>query len=126
MSSQQLPTGCSFRPALIQPVSYEDELSITSVCWAGSWRVTFCGAIDLFSAPGIGEAAAFIAARGGTDIEIDLSRVTFIDASGWNSIQRACHLLRAAGASCRLVEPSAAVLRVARILAHRPVWAIAA
>lgn len=109
-----------------EDISTCQTFSLTSVCWAGSWRVTVAGEIDIAAAGAMAEAATFMAGRGATDVELDLSRVTFMDCGGWASVLRAQRLLRLTGARCQVTALSPAALVVARILADEAVWSLAA
>lgn len=51
------------------------------------------------------------------DVDLDLSRVTFIDSSGWDGVTGAVDILRQAGISARVVNGSQPVKRLQSLLA---------
>jgi anti-sigma B factor antagonist len=95
------------------------DLQFTTRWMSGHQSVAIAGDIDACTAPAmlayVLNAAADSNGRvGGSDLVMDLSAVTFMDASGLSALTRADSGARQAGRQLRLAAPTA---RVARLLA---------
>ncbi|MFF4587981.1 STAS domain-containing protein [Streptomyces sp. NPDC001388] len=77
--------------------------------------ITLVGEIDLTTAPLVSEALAACLRDGVRRIDIDLTAVTFCDASGLNAFLRASRLATDADSSLRLHHPSPCMARVIEI-----------
>ncbi|MFD3582657.1 STAS domain-containing protein [Streptomyces sp. NPDC058683] len=77
--------------------------------------ITLAGEIDLATAPQVSEALAECLSDGIRGIDVDLTAVTFCDASGLNAFLRAYRLVTDAGTTLRLHHPSQAMARVIEI-----------
>ncbi|MER5529887.1 STAS domain-containing protein [Streptomyces sp. NPDC002677] len=77
--------------------------------------ITLAGEIDLATAPQVSEALAECLSDGIRSIDVDLTAVTFCDASGLNAFLTAFRLVTDAGMTLRLRYPSQAVARVIEI-----------
>jgi anti-sigma B factor antagonist len=76
--------------------------------------VTISGEIDIATSPAMGDALA--AGRGPAHLEVDMSAVTFMDASGIGVLLAARQRAVDGGGSLTLRAPSWAVRRVTAIL----------
>ena len=76
--------------------------------------VTISGEIDIATSPAMGDALA--AGRGPAHLEVDMSAVTFMDASGIGVLLAARQRAVDGGGSLTLRAPSWAVRRVTGIL----------
>lgn len=70
------------------------------------------GEIDLATAPAVGTAVQGCVSRGVRNIVVDLTRLTFCDASGLNAFLTASLYVGAIGGQLRLRGPTPAVRRV--------------
>ncbi|MER5795503.1 STAS domain-containing protein [Streptomyces sp. NPDC001980] len=77
--------------------------------------ITLVGEIDLATAPQVSEALAECLSDGIRSIDVDLTAVTFCDASGLNAFLTAFRLVTDAGTALRLHYPSRAMARVIEI-----------
>jgi anti-anti-sigma factor len=95
------------------------DLQFTTRWMNGHQIVAIAGDIDACTAPAmlayvLNAAAESDGGAGGSDLVMDLSAVTFMDASGLSALTRAHGGARQAGRHLRLAAPTA---RVARLLA---------
>jgi anti-sigma B factor antagonist len=95
------------------------DLQFTTRWMNGHQIVTIAGDIDACTAPAmlayvLNAAAGSDGGVGGSDLVMDLSAVTFMDASGLSALTRADGGARRAGRQLRLAAPTS---RVARLLA---------
>jgi anti-anti-sigma factor len=95
------------------------DLQFTTRWMNGHQIVAIAGDIDACSAPAmlayvLNAAADSGDGAGGSDLVMDLSAVTFMDASGLSALTRADGSARRAGRHLRLAAPTA---RIARLLA---------
>ncbi len=94
------------------------DLQFTTRWMNGHQIVAIAGDIDACTAPAmlayVLNAADSDGGAGGSDLVMDLSAVTFMDASGLSALMRADAGARQAGRQLRLAAPTA---RVARLLA---------
>jgi anti-sigma B factor antagonist len=95
------------------------DLQFTTRWMNGHQIVAIAGDIDACTAPAmlsyvLNTAADSDGGAGGSDLVMDLSAVTFMDASGLSALTRANGGARQAGRHLRLAAPTA---RVARLLA---------
>jgi anti-sigma B factor antagonist len=94
------------------------DLQLTTRCLHGHQVVVVAGEIDISTTPVLNayllNAAYTTSGKGGIDLVVDLSAVTFMDASGLTVLLRADHRARRAGGRLRLAAPTA---RIARLLA---------
>ncbi|MFF5185461.1 STAS domain-containing protein [Streptomyces sp. NPDC000345] len=77
--------------------------------------ITLVGEIDLTTAPLVSDVLAACLRDGIRRIDVDLTAVTFCDASGLNAFLRASRLATDADASLRLHHPSPCLARVIEI-----------
>lgn len=77
--------------------------------------ITLAGEIDLATAPQVSEALAACLSDGVRSIDVDLTAVTFCDASGLNAFLMTSRLATGAGRTLRLHHPSPTMARVIEI-----------
>ena len=89
-------------------------------------QVHVAGELDLASLEVLGKAldGAFEAALG--DVEVELSNMTFCDATGLCALLTAQHRLQAAGRALRLVNPSPGMLRLLELSATHHLFEVRA
>jgi anti-sigma B factor antagonist len=75
--------------------------------------IVISGEVDMASAPTL--EAALVDVDASQPLEIDLSRVTFLDSSGVRTMMQLLHRARQNGSMITLVDPQVAVLRVLEI-----------
>jgi anti-anti-sigma factor len=80
------------------------------------WVIRLGGEVDLASNAQLRSLAEALSLSEG-DVDFDLSRVSFIDCSGWVEIQRAAAAVGAEERRVRIVNPSRAVRRLTEALA---------
>ena len=103
-----------------------DEFVPFRVDYRRSWGravIVVEGELDMATAPYLGEALkAAMTGDGflGSSVMIDLSRVEFIDCSGWSPIVAAATAGEAAGLSLVVVDPSRPVCRLLELLGIAP------
>jgi anti-sigma B factor antagonist len=93
------------------------DLQLTTRCMNGHQVVAVAGEIDICTAPAVTAYlldAADTSSNDGSDLVVDLSAVTFMDASGLTALLRADHQAQRAGERLRLAAPTA---RITRLLA---------
>jgi anti-sigma B factor antagonist len=78
----------------------------------GSREVSVRGSLDITNAAKLKTAVLDGILRHCRRLDLDLSRVTFLDSTGLGVLARASKLCRLEGVDLRLVRPSAAVRRV--------------
>jgi anti-anti-sigma factor len=87
------------------------DLQLTTRCLHGHQVVVVAGEIDISTTPVLNayllNAAYTTSGKGGIDLVVDLSAVTFMDASGLTVLLRADHRARRAGGRLRLAAPTA-------------------
>ena len=76
--------------------------------------VALSGEVDLESSPRLRELLLGLV-RGGRDVLVDLSAVSYIDSSGVASLIEAFQVARRSGTAFALVAPSQAALRVLQL-----------
>src|SRR6187200_542782 len=81
----------------------------------GTTEVSLCGEIDLDSSSAL-EAQLLLACTGPCVVKVDLSEVTFIDASGIGACLNAQQLAREQGCELVFSRPRGIVERVIRVL----------
>jgi anti-sigma B factor antagonist len=74
------------------------------------------GELDLATAPALRRALASAAAGEPVDLVVDLSGVTFVDASGLAALLESAHGLRSSGGELRLASPSCMLRRMLALL----------
>ena len=81
-------------------------------------RVVVCafGELDLATAAAVRQALVDAGTPGPADVVLDLSGVTFVDATGLAALLQAAEALRAAGGDLRLASPSRMLRRMLRLL----------
>jgi anti-sigma B factor antagonist len=100
---------------------YPCDLQLTTFDINGHPVIAVAGEIDVCSAPVmhacLRQAADIcdISADGGHDLVVDLSAVTFMDASGLSVLLRADHRARRAGRRLRVAAPTPAISRLLQI-----------
>ena len=72
--------------------------------------------LDLATAPALRRALAAAAGGQAVDLVVDLSGVTFVDASGLAVLLQAAQALRSSGGELRLMSPSRMLRRVLALL----------
>ncbi|MGW7243395.1 STAS domain-containing protein [Streptomyces sp. NPDC054804] len=77
--------------------------------------ITLAGEIDLATAPQVSEVLAECLGDGIRSIDVDLTAVTFCDASGLNAFLTAYRLVTDAGMTLRLHHPPQVMARVIEI-----------
>ncbi|REK20461.1 MAG: anti-sigma factor antagonist [Actinobacteria bacterium] len=77
------------------------------------------GGLDLASAPQLDECLER-AVRGDGTVELDLSRVDFVDCAGWRPITAAASSLEEDGRSLRIVALSPAAARLVELIGEQP------
>ncbi|MFI7499174.1 STAS domain-containing protein [Streptomyces sp. NPDC049687] len=77
--------------------------------------ITLAGEIDLVTAPLVSEALAECLRDGSRRVDVDLTAVTFCDASGLNAFLRASRFATDAGRTLRLHHPSRSMTRIIEI-----------
>jgi anti-anti-sigma factor len=82
----------------------------------GHWVVRLAGEVDVACTAQLRSLAEALALSEG-DVDVDLSRVTFIDSSGWVEIRKATAAVQGGGRRVRIVNPSRAVRRLTDALA---------
>jgi anti-anti-sigma factor len=95
------PTG----PVLSTTISYTDR-----------WRIALGGELDADARSTLQPLVEALAGSGEDAVDFDLSGVTFADSAGWAVVCAAAATLRSAGMPSRIVEPSAAILRLTGLL----------
>lgn len=80
------------------------------------WKVLdVSGEIDVYTAPQFKEAVNQLINAGQKDLIIDMSRVTYMDSSGFGTLLSATKRLRPEGGSVNLVACNSAIDRMLRI-----------
>lgn len=81
-------------------------------------RVLVCasGELDLATAPTVRRALVDAGTPGPADVVLDLSGVTFVDATGLAALLQAAEALRAAGGDLHLASPSRMLRRMLTLL----------
>ena len=81
-------------------------------------RVVVCahGELDLATAAAMRRAVVAAGGSGPTEVVVDLSGVTFVDATGLSALLQAADVLRGAGGGLHLASPSRMVRRMLRLL----------
>jgi anti-sigma B factor antagonist len=74
------------------------------------------GELDLATAPELRRALASATAGEAVDLVVDLSGVTFVDASGLAALLEAAQGLRSSGGELRLTSPSRMLRRMLAVL----------
>jgi anti-anti-sigma factor len=80
------------------------------------WVVRLAGEVDVASTAQLRSLVEALALSDG-DVDFDLSRVSFIDCSGWVETQKAAAAVRAEDRRVRIVNPSPAVRHLTEALA---------
>jgi anti-anti-sigma factor len=80
------------------------------------WVIRLAGEVDVASTAQLRSLAEALSLSEG-DVDFDLSRVTFIDSSGWVEIRKVSTSLDVDGRGVRIVNPSRAVRRLTDALA---------
>jgi anti-sigma B factor antagonist len=88
-------------------------LDINSTRHGDSWLITVTGDIDLYTSPDLRSAILKAVPEAGVDV--DLSGVRYMDSSGVATLVEGLRSARDNGTSFRLVEPSAAVMKVLKL-----------
>jgi anti-anti-sigma factor len=86
-------------------------LDVIVVCDRAAWRVIVAGELDLASGGELAHVAESVASAGPEHVDIDLSRVTFVDMAGWRAVQAARQQIEAVGGTSRISATSSAVDR---------------
>ncbi|MFN8075722.1 MAG: STAS domain-containing protein [Kineosporiaceae bacterium] len=82
------------------------------------------GDLDVQTGPALREVLYELAAKGGQDVVLDLSQVSFLDSSGLGVLVGALKRTRAAGGSLRLAGCSGSVLDVLTLTGLNRVFAL--
>jgi anti-anti-sigma factor len=95
------------------------DLQLTTRCMNGHQIIAVAGEIDICTAPAVHayllKAADITFGNGDSGLVVDLSAVTFMDASGLTALLRADHHARRAGERLRLAAPTARIIRLLEI-----------
>lgn len=73
------------------------------------------GEIDIYTAPLFKQAVVNLVSEGNRDVIIDLSKVTFMDSSGFGTLLGATKRLRPVGGGLHLASPNSTIQRMLRL-----------
>lgn len=73
------------------------------------------GEIDIYTAPLFKQAVVNLVSDGNRDVIIDLSKVTFMDSSGFGTLLGATKRLRPMGGGLHLAAPNSTIQRMLRL-----------
>lgn len=118
-AAQPPPRATASRSAATSSQDAAASLTIdTEQSGPASVRVRLTGEIDLATAPQLRAAllSVILAAPPRTDVRVDLSGVTFVDATGVGVLVRANRAARRAGLGFAVAHPTGMVLRILEVL----------
>ncbi len=93
----------------------QEQLTIEVLPSEGSVTVRLAGEIDMDTAPDVREAALDAMRQHASRIQIDLSRVTFMDSTGLEVLLATRRRAELEGGQLHLVDPTHSVLRVLEV-----------
>jgi anti-anti-sigma factor len=97
---------------LDQPVTAQLHVSVSDPAGGGAVTVTAAGEIDLCTAPALSQALEKALSGAPSQVDVELSGVSFLDASGVSAILQCWDRAELVGVRLRLLRPRPFVRRV--------------
>jgi anti-sigma B factor antagonist len=98
-----------------EEVAASPNLALELALHGEAATVTVKGELDVAGAPHFIDLCDSIHAHGGREVVLDLTETTFLDSSGLRGLIGAQHRFGDAGGAVKLLNPSAAVMRLLEI-----------